>query len=198
LGLLRLPGGGQKSSAVLSKESGPKGIVGEIKSTIDLVLEKTKDLALSGDEKVELARRELENKVLGFINRYVDNLLPLNQLKEELEKIDTEARGLAYRLFKKNLLAHFSLDIDNTSLLSALREISGFDTEPLAILQKEYQSAKEESRRSFTERILADLKDRRISGSAVVANLDQDPEWNQLLKDLRESYQERIRTIENG
>lgn len=172
--------------------------MGEIKSTIDLVLEKTKDLALSGDEKVELARRELENKILGFINRYVDNLLPLNQLKEELEKIDTEARGLAYRLFKKNFLAHFSLDIDNSSLLSALREISGFDTEPLAILQREYQSAKEESRRSFTERILADLKDRRISGSAVVANLDQDPEWNQFLKDLRERYQERIRTIENG
>ncbi len=60
--------------------------MGEIKSTIDLVLEKTRNLTLSKEEKLGLAREELEKKIGGLLNRYLDNLLPISRLKEELKK----------------------------------------------------------------------------------------------------------------
>lgn len=172
--------------------------MGEVKSTIDLVLEKTRTLTLSKEEKLELAREELDKKVHGLINRYLDNLLPVNRLKEEMERLDTGEHGLAYKLLKKHLLAHFDLGGDNSSILAALSEIVSFDIAPLSTLQKEYQSEKEESKKAFSKKILSALEERSVSGSAVVANLNHDPDWNQFLKGLSKTYQERINTIGNG
>ena len=172
--------------------------MGEIKSTIDLVLEKTRDLTLSREEKLSLAREELDKKLHGIINRYLDNLLPLRRLKEEVEIIDSKEHGLSYKLIKKHLLAHFDLDSDNRSVLSALSEIAGFDILPLNTLQKEYQAEKQEATRAFNERTLSALEEKGISGSAVVPNLSHDPDWDQFLKGLRKRYQERLKMIENG
>ncbi len=94
--------------------------MGEIKSTIDLVLEKTRNLTLSTEEKLGLAREELDKKLRGLLNRYLDNLLPLSRLKEEVEIIDSKEHGLSYELLKKHLLAHFDLETDNSLVFSAL------------------------------------------------------------------------------
>jgi hypothetical protein len=172
--------------------------MGEIKSTLDLVLEKTRNLTLSREERLDLARQELDKRVNSLLTRYLDNLLPLSTLREEMEKIDTQEHGLAYQLLKKHLLAHFDLDGDNSLILSALSEIVNFNIDPLTVLQREYESEKEESRKLFSEKALSALEERGVSGSALVPNLDQDPEWNQFLEGFRKRYQESIRTIENG
>jgi len=75
-------------------------------------------------------------------------------------------------------------------LLSPLSEIAGFDVVPLTILQKEYQAEREETERAFNERAVLALEERSISGSAVVPNLSQDPNWDQSLKGLRKKYQQ--------
>jgi hypothetical protein len=170
----------------------------EIKSTLDLVLEKTRDLTLSKEEKLSLAREEQDRKIQGMVNRYLDYILPLSRLKEEMESVDSKEHSIAGRLLKKHLLARFDLDGDNRSILSALGEIAGFDVAPLAIVQKEYQAEREETRRAFDEKILLALEKRGVSGSAVVPNLDQIPDWDQFLKTLRQRYQERLKIIEDG
>jgi len=71
--------------------------LGEIKSTLDLVFEKTKDLTLSDDEKIRLAREKLEKRVQGLCNKYLDNFFPLSRLQDEMEKIASNDRNLAYR-----------------------------------------------------------------------------------------------------
>ena len=172
--------------------------MGEIKSTIDLVLEKTRNLTLGKEEKLSLAREELEKKIGGLLNRYLDNFLPLKRLKQEVENIASNECDLAYKFLKKHLLAHFDLDSDNSSILSALSEVAGFDITPLTILHKEYQSEKEETERAFKERILKALKGRGVSGSAVVPNLDQIPDWDLFLKGLHKRHQERLKSIENS
>ncbi len=172
--------------------------MGEVKSTLDLVLEKTRNLTLSREEKLDLARQELDKRVNSLLTRYLDNFLPLSTLREEVEKINTQEHGLACQLLKKHLLARLDLEGDNTLILSALREIVGLDIDPLTLLQREYEWEKEESRKSFSEKALSALEERGVSGSAVVPNLNQDPEWNQFLEGLRKRYQERTRTIENG
>jgi len=173
-------------------------ILGEIKSTIDLVLEKTRNLTLSREEKLGLAREELDKKLHGIVNRYLDNLLPLDRLKQELEIIDSKGHGLSYEPLKRHLFARFDLDTDNSSVLSALSEIAGFDIDPLTVLQREYQTEKEEAERTLKERGLLALQERGISGSAVVPNPNRDSDRDQPLKDLRERYQERLTAIEDG
>jgi hypothetical protein len=171
--------------------------LGEIKSTLDLVLEKTRDLTLSKEEKRDLAREELDRKTQGLVNRYLDNILPLSRLKEEIQSIDSKEHGLVFKLLKKHLLAHLDPDSDNSLVLSALSEIAGFDVSVLTVLQKEYQVEREASERAFKERALSALEERGVSGSAVVPNLSHDPDWDQSLRSLRKRYQERLTIVKD-
>ena len=116
--------------------------MGEIKSTLDLVLEKTRNLTLSEEEKRDLARDELDKKIRGIACKYLDNLLPSNRIREELESIETNQPGLPYKLFTKHLLARVDLDADISAILSALKEVVGFDRAALDALQKEYKAEK--------------------------------------------------------
>ena len=172
--------------------------MGEIKSTLDLVFEKTRNLTLSDEEKLSLAREKLDKKVQGLCNRYLDNFFPVSRLKDEMEKIASNDRERAYSFLKKYLLSHFDLDRDNSLIVSALSEIASYDIASLKNLQKEYNSEKESTKKAFIEKSLLPLKESGVSGSAVVVNLDNIPEWNEFLKSLRKRYQERLKTIENN
>jgi len=172
--------------------------VAEIKSTIDLVLEKTRDFTLSREEKQKLAQKELEKKLQGLISRYLDQVIPLSRLYEEVGKTAHTEKELAYTLLKTYLLAHLNLDRDNSLILSALKEIRGFDTAFLSNLQEEYQSEREKTERAFHEKSLVTLQEKGVSGSAVVPNLEKNPEWNQFIDTLRSRYLERIETLESN
>ena len=175
--------------------------MGEIKSTLDLVLEKTRNLTLSEEEKRDLAREELEKKIRGIANRYLENLLPANRLKEELESTESNESkepDLPYKLFTKHLLARFDLDVDTSAILSALKEVIGFDIAPLTALQEEYRADKEMARSSYAGDALSALKERGVSGPAVVPNLDGIPEWVQFQRDLSERYREKIEALAGG
>ena len=169
--------------------------MGEIKSTLDLVFEKTRNLTLSDEEKLSLAHEKLDKKVQGLCNRYLDNFFPVSRLKDEMEKIASNDRELAYNFLKKYLFARFELDGDNSLIVSALSEIARSDITSLKNLQKEYNSEKEGTKKAFTEKSLLALQESGMSGSAVVPNLDNIPEWDEFLKSLRERYQERLQTI---
>jgi len=169
--------------------------VAEIKSTLDLVLEKTRHLTLSEEEKLSLERKELERKLQAVVNRYLDEKLSLGELKEEMEKIGKDQRGLARELLKRHLLAQFNVDADNSMVLNALREVNSFDTGQLTTLQREYEAEKEKRRNFLVQENLSALKQRGISGSAVVPNMSRVPEWDQFLKSLSKRYQERLKGI---
>ena len=172
--------------------------MGEIKSTLDLVFEKTRNLTLSDEEKLSLAHEKLDKKVQGLCNRYLDNFFPVSRLKHEMEKIANNDRKLAYSFLKKYLFSRFDLDSDNSLIVSALNEIADCGITSLNNLQKEYNSEKEGTKKAVTEKSLMTLKESGVSGSAVVPNLDNIPEWNEFLKTLRERYQEQLQTIENN
>ena len=61
--------------------------MGEIKSTLDLVLEKTKNLTLSSEEKAEQKQKEIENRIKGMMQKYQDGVLFSEQLKIDYQKL---------------------------------------------------------------------------------------------------------------
>ncbi len=172
--------------------------MGEIKSTLDLVFEKTRNLTLSDEEKLSLAREKLNKKVQGLCNRYLDSFFPVSRLKDEMEKIASNDRKLAYNFLKKYLFSRFDLDGDNSLIVSALSEIARFDITSLKNLQEKYNLEKEGTKKALTEKSILALKESGVSGSAVVVNMDNISEWNEFLKTLRKRYKERLQTIENN
>jgi hypothetical protein len=122
----------------------------------------------------------------------------VTRLKDEMEKIASNDRERASNVLKKYLFSRFDPDGDNSLIVSALSEVAGCDIATLKNLQKEYTSEKEGTKKAFTEKSLLALKESDVSGSAVVPNLDNIPEWNEFLKTLRKRYQEQLQTIENN
>ncbi len=57
----------------------------EIKSTLDLVLEKTKHLTLSEEEKQIQRHDEFRKTLKGLIRKFADKALKMKELKKELE-----------------------------------------------------------------------------------------------------------------
>ena len=51
----------------------------EIKSTLDLVLEKTRDMTLSSDEKQQQQREAIETRFRGLLQKYIDGSLTREQ-----------------------------------------------------------------------------------------------------------------------
>ena len=60
--------------------------MGEIKSTLDLVMEKTRHLTLSQEEKEEQKHIEVDKRLKGLLQKYQDNLLKKEQLEKELDR----------------------------------------------------------------------------------------------------------------
>jgi len=61
--------------------------MGEIKSTLELAMEKTKKFAISEKEKEEMKQKEVLQKATGLFHRYRNGLLPLNEILKQIERM---------------------------------------------------------------------------------------------------------------
>jgi len=52
----------------------------EIKSTLELALERTRRISISQEEKEEIKRKETLKKATGIFHRYMEDTLSLNEL----------------------------------------------------------------------------------------------------------------------
>lgn len=152
--------------------------MGEIKSTLDLVMEKTRHLTLSQKEKEGQKQIEVNKRLKGLLQKYQDNLLREEQLGQELESLRK-----TFDLNVKEMLSHILLDglklgSNNISLLELLSTICGLEVSGLEELFHDFQYTIEIAAQKRIEEVKANLaKKRLISGSAVVPNLEIDSEW---------------------
>ena len=152
--------------------------MGEIKSTLDLVMEKTRHLTLSQKEKEGQKQIEVNKRLKGLLQKYQDNLLREEHLGQELESLRK-----TFDLNVKEMLSHILLDglklgSNNISLLELLSTICGLEVSGLEELFHDFQNTIEIAAQKRIEEVKASLaKKRLISGSAVVPNLEIDSEW---------------------
>lgn len=76
----------------------------EIKSTLDLVMEKTKNLNLSSEEINEQTDKEIQGKLNGLLQKYKDGFLVREKLERELATIQKKYGIKVENTFKKVIL----------------------------------------------------------------------------------------------
>ena len=163
--------------------------MGEIKSTLDLVMEKTKHLTLSQKEREEQKQIEVSKRLKGLLQKYRDNLLRKELLGQELEGLRK-----TYDLNVNEMLSHIILDglklgNNNQSLLELLSAICGLDVSGLEELFREFQKTIDIATKKRTDEIRATLaKKHLISGSAVVPNLENDSEWLAAVQEINSKF----------
>jgi hypothetical protein len=173
--------------------------MGEIKSTLDLVLEKTKNLTLSSEEKESQKQKEIENRIKGMVQKYQDGILSINQLIADYELLKKEYTIPQNNSLIVEITQRIEPDQDNQSLLELLQECCTIDTTAIESIIENFRKQYIAASQSRIEQLKEDLAQRHnISGSAVLPNLDVDEQWRQKIGELRAGYEEQLNRVKDN
>ena len=168
--------------------------MGEIKSTLDLVMEKTKHLTLSPEEKEQQKLDEARKKIKGLIQKYLDGVLDQERFAKELAGMQETYGSMVNDLLRNELFGGLHVGRDNKLRLILLSEICGIDTTGLMSIfdgyNNEIQSTTQERAQTLKE-LLA--QKRSISGSAVVPNIEMDKVWQTEVVAIHAKFDQRLR-----
>lgn len=171
--------------------------MGEIKSTMDIIMEKTKGLTMSEEEKSEYRQQKLTGKVRGLIQKFLDGILDLDKFKVEVALISDIQEDRVNRTVIEESISCMELGQQNEPIFRLLRETIGVDTGPVLEIEKAYMDRLEREKTVLEKSIKKKLKGKGISGSAVIPNIEADPDWKQYLSNENEAFRAKISSCLN-
>jgi len=173
--------------------------MGEIKSTLDLVLEKTKNLTLSSEEKEEQQQKEIENRIKGMMQKYQDGILPKNQLITDYEILKKEYNMSQNRALITEVTRRVEPDRDNQLLLEVLQECCAIDTATIESIIENFRKAYLAASQNRMELLKDNLAQQyNIAGSAVLPNLEADGQWRQEAREMRAGYEDQLNRVKDN
>jgi len=166
--------------------------MGEIRSTLDIIMEKTKGLILTEEEKKQMRLKELEDDISKLFRRYENNVISEEDMILALKSMIEKDRHYVFTVFKSkaiDLIKISNKEIKGISLFKKLfpqlsqrmEELSNKTIENLELKEKE-----------ITKREIFNLKKQEIEGDAIVINMDVNPEWKQLVEVQEKQLKEEI------
>ena len=170
--------------------------MGEIKSTLDLVLEKTKNLTLSSEEKQAQKQKEIENRIKGLLQKYQDGILTQNQLESDYETLKKEFSMSSDDVLINEITGRLEPNGDNQPLLELMQACCGIDYTAIDAIIENYRKTFLAAENHRMARVKEDFAQHYgISGSAVVPNLDADEEWRQETRGMRTGFENQLNRV---
>ena len=170
----------------------------EIKSAVELALEKTKGLGLSREEKEKMRGEEIAQKARSLVTRYLQVDFNFRELEKELSRIEPEQRPPLERLILQELVQTIQLDRDHSLIsqgIQALRPKAEGLFEELKRFMQRYQQKQQEEYSQVKKKLQAHFATLGISGSAVQVNVDGSQEWEKSLAAFRPSFEKELRSL---
>jgi len=149
----------------------------EIKSTLDLVLERTKNLALTAEEKERLKRKEMEERLRAWTLKFLNGLTDLKSFRKEVERTGKGQEEKARTFLKEQVLEHLRPDEDNKKTYQILEKILGIKKDPYLAASRAFQSRLATRQAEFLKAARLRLAEQGISGSAVEPDISRDQAW---------------------
>lgn len=169
--------------------------MGEIKSTLDLVMEKTKHMTLSEDERIEQKRHESLKKIQGWLQQYSDQLKTVEDFKLEWDRMKTGDSALSDRLICREILKKITLGKDNDKWLALLENICDIYAGKIVAILSGYDASANAMADEMKRNLAEALAKKGISGTAVVPNLDAHTGWISSIRELEEGYEVRLEKV---
>jgi hypothetical protein len=171
----------------------------EIKSAVELAMEKTKDLHLSRAEMEQFKEDEIKSKAQGLANRFLEVDFHFKEVEKELSKWSPEERRVVENLMLQNFCGAITLDGDNDLIfqgIEALRKDGQGFTRQIQELMKEYRRQRAKAHRETEKNLLAQFAKQGISGSAVQAKVEVSPDWEGALARFKPAFEEKLRALQ--
>ncbi|MDH4264037.1 MAG: hypothetical protein OEW45_00225 [Deltaproteobacteria bacterium] len=171
----------------------------EIKSAIELAMEKTKDLHLSRAEIQKLKEEEMKSKAQGLVHRFLEVDFHLKEVAKELMKFTPDERKPLEKLMCQYLSEAIRLDRDNDLIfqgIETLREESKPLNRQIQQLLKKYREQKEKAYGEAEKNLLTHWEKQGISGSAVQAKVEGSQEWEKALSRFKPAFEKQLRVLQ--
>lgn len=171
----------------------------EIKSTIDLIMERTKNLSASREERESWHRQEREKHIRGLIQRLLDDSLTLDDVKEELDRERKKGQPREVReLVGQALAGHVDPETGNERLFRIVSELAGTPEKFLQDVLRACQAEFFARKTALVERQRGELDSAGISGSAVLPNAEADSQWAARREEMQASCSKRLLELINS
>ncbi len=173
--------------------------MGEIKSTIELAMERTKKFALSNKEKEEIKKKEVLQKASGLFHRYRDGHLSLNEVLKEVGKMDEKTATTVKKSLLSQWIDGLSLNDEHERILKGIEALKCQSLDEVKRkfhrLLSQYQEEKETLKEKTNVQLMEALKKEGIYGSAVEPNLEKNELWKKEEEKLDHSYKMKLEEI---
>jgi len=170
--------------------------MGEIKSTLDLIMEKTKNLTMSAEEKEEVRRQEWLKKARGWIQKFLDDQIDMDKVKNELLGKDYPLGW--EKILQEELITGLEPEGENEKRFQLIKELLGIPEDRFRKVQEDFHQrlAREGDKR--TALLKDQLSKQGVSGSAVIPNLARDPSWKRFYDQEKQASKERWQAFINN
>ncbi len=168
----------------------------EIKSTLDLVMERTRHLSLSEEEKKSQQQAAYAKRLQGLLQQYGDQIFSVADFRKHFAALQAEMGSTEQQVPAEALVARIDPDQDNARWLELMAQEAPALCAPLRSLLDGYRSQRSELLAADGQDQLDRLaREHGISGTAVKANPGQDPACRQNLSTFRQATQVRIAAL---
>lgn len=172
----------------------------KIKSTLDLIMEKTKHLSLNEEEKDAIEKQQLSQRVQAPLARYLKGERDANHLAHELDLLPPETIEEGKRICLGLLMDRLSPQEDNQRILAAVEKILGEAgherwEKVLAPLQRRFLDGLKQAREAAADRCREALAAAGLKGPALLARVDEgDPTWKEEQETRIQAFRASVKT----
>jgi hypothetical protein len=171
----------------------------EIKSTLDIIMEKAKKFSVTEEDKEGFRRRELEGKIRGLVQKTIEGILDSERFQVEVSALQAKDRQVVDQILKDEIVGRIETEANSEALLKMLEYIAGPASPAVRRILADSEKKCEKQKESRRKALLENFKKNGISGSAVLPNVDADPEWARIKSEMIRQLQREIRkVIEDG
>jgi hypothetical protein len=170
--------------------------MGEIKSAIELAMERTRHMSLSEEEKVQQHKDEFEKLLQGALQRYSDEAMSIDEFRDRISELQSELHITDHQLVIKAVFKRIDPNQDNECWLELLSVLAPLLRDSLQEILSDYHEQRSKLLQTAKTKTLEQLAQRHgITGTAIIPNPDKDTSYQHNMSVLKRETQSRIETI---
>lgn len=165
----------------------------EIKSTLELALEKANKLSITSEDKKRAKIEEYTKKINGLLTRFFDQRIQSNEFEKALETLHDADNDVFQNIFFTSLADYLQLENENEKVFEVLKIFDNSIDDSLYVdiktLIEGYKRELENKVDIFKGKMLSELEKEGIKGTAIIPNVNEDYgfiEAKNNLKSMRE------------
>jgi hypothetical protein len=174
-------------------------MMGEIKSALELAMERSKKYVVSDEEREEFREKEIIQKAMRLFHRYEGSHLSLHEMVREIEKMDEKTGERVKGILLSQWIDALSLNEGSGRLFDAIESIENRDISDVKQrfqnLFAAYQEEIEKARQMAILRMAEELRGEGIYGNAVAPNIDGSERWKEVLGAMDHSWRAKLDEI---